>query len=197
MPLTKRVAQASLLEIKRVKRAARNARIHSAEQLGQIADSITRFGFVNPLLVDERFTLIAGEGRLRAAEMLGMTEIPVIVLEGLSETEAKALALADNRIALNSSWDSDLLRLELEAVADEFEAADLGFTDKEVEAALNPKGLEVEEIATTAVEDTFWISVRGPLVDQAMILKKLQALIAEHPSVELELGTIDVEALPF
>ena len=93
---------------------ANNARTHSEEQVNQIASSIKEFGFNNPVLVDEQNGVIAGHGRLKAAKKLGLKVIPTIELTGLSEAQKKAFILADNRIALNSGWDIDLLRIELQ-----------------------------------------------------------------------------------
>lgn len=91
----------------------KNARTHSAEQVEQLTRSIREFGFTNPLLVDETDRIIAGHGRLQAALALGMSEVPVIILTGLSEPQRRALILADNKIALNSGWDLKLLTEEL------------------------------------------------------------------------------------
>ena len=84
---------------------ARNARQHSDAQVAQIAASIAEFGFTNPILADPEGRIIAGHGRLRAARELGLAEVPVIELAGLSEAQKKALRLADNKIALNAGWD--------------------------------------------------------------------------------------------
>lgn len=99
----------------------RNARVHSDAQISQIASSIREFGFTNPLLLDETNKIIAGHGRLAAASRLGMKQLPAIILTGLTETQKSALRIADNKIALNSSWDDDLLRAEL------MDLRDIGF----------------------------------------------------------------------
>ena len=91
----------------------RNARTHSKRQVEQIAASILKFGFANPILADSEGNLIAGHGRLRAARQLGLEQVPVITLTGLSEPQKKALRLADNKIALNAGWDTEILQLEL------------------------------------------------------------------------------------
>ena len=93
---------------------ARNARTHSEEQIAQVAASIREFGFVNPILIDEESTVIAGHCRLAAARKLGLAEVPTIRLTGLTAPQRKALALADNKLAMNAGWDEELLRLELE-----------------------------------------------------------------------------------
>ncbi len=93
---------------------ARNARTHSDEQVAQIAASIVEFGFTNPVLVDSNAGVIAGHGRLLAARKLGLLEVPVVVLDHLSETQRRAYLLADNRLALNAGWDEKLLAAELQ-----------------------------------------------------------------------------------
>ena len=91
----------------------RNARTHPKRQIEQIAASIRAFGFTNPILADPQGNLIAGHGRLRAAKEMGLGEVPVIELCGLTEPQKKALRLADNKIALNAGWDVEILKLEL------------------------------------------------------------------------------------
>jgi ParB-like chromosome segregation protein Spo0J len=92
---------------------ARNARTHSDSQVAQIAASIREFGFNNPILIDSSSGVIAGHGRLLAARKLDLREVPVIVLDHLTDTEKRAYILADNRIAEAAGWDDDLLRIEL------------------------------------------------------------------------------------
>jgi ParB-like chromosome segregation protein Spo0J len=97
-----------------LKPLARNARTHSTAQIKQIARSIERFGFNNPVLVDDDDRILAGHGRLAAAKRIGLIEVPVIRLGDMSAAERKAYALADNKIALNAGWDQELLALELQ-----------------------------------------------------------------------------------
>ncbi|MFZ1741710.1 MAG: DNA methyltransferase [Pontixanthobacter sp.] len=106
----------------------RNARTHSKKQITQISESISAFGFTNPILADPEGNLIAGHGRLRAARELGLAEVPVITLTGLSETQKKALRLADNKIALNAGWDIEVLKLELADLSLPEVDIDLGLT---------------------------------------------------------------------
>ena len=116
---------------------ARNARTHSEPQVSQIAGSIAEFGFVNPILVGEDDVIIAGHGRLLAARKLGMAEVPVIRLEHLSETQRRALVIADNKIAENAAWDEELLRLELEELrAEDFDLDITGFDLDEIDRLL-------------------------------------------------------------
>jgi DNA modification methylase len=107
---------------------ARNARTHSDEQVAQIAASIVEFGFTNPVLAGSDGVIIAGHGRLAAAQRLGLAEVPVVVLDHLSPTQRRALIIADNRIAENSAWDPELLRLEIDALRDDhFDVSLTGF----------------------------------------------------------------------
>ena len=96
----------------------RNARTHSRKQIGQIADSIKAFGFVVPILVDEKGVIVAGHGRHTAAKLLGLKEVPTIKVEGLSQAKRRALALADNRIAEGAGWDREILAAELPELAE-------------------------------------------------------------------------------
>lgn len=107
---------------------ANNSRTHSEEQITQVASSIKEFGFTNPVLIDEQGGIIAGHGRVMAANKLKLDELPVIVLEGLTEAQKKAYVIADNQLALNSGWDLDALRLEVETLQElDFDIDLLGF----------------------------------------------------------------------
>ncbi len=129
---------------------ARNARTHSDEQVAQIAASIAEFGWANPILAGADGIIIAGHARLLAARKLGLTEVPVIVLDHLSETQRRALVIADNRLALNAGWDEEMLRVELESLREgEFDLDLLGFTDEEIDLLLQ----EPEEAATGNTDD--------------------------------------------
>lgn len=120
---------------------ARNARTHDDAQIAQIAGSIKEFGFNNPILIDKDNGIIAGHGRVLAARKLGLTEVPTILLDHLSETQRKAYILADNRIAINSAWDNEMLSLELSDIKDDISLAMLGFNVDELDALLNPTEL--------------------------------------------------------
>ncbi len=136
----------------------RNARTHSDAQVAEIAGSIRAFGFTNPILAGEDGDVVAGHGRLAAARLLGLTEVPVIPLKGLTELQRRQLILADNRIALNAGWDLEMLHLELKDLsALGADLSTLGFTTQELAAALGTgsSGLtdenEVPAVAETAV----------------------------------------------
>src|SRR5205807_5871070 len=111
----------------------------SEAQIAVFAGSIRTFGFCNPVLVVDDGDVIAGHGRLAAARLLGLVDVPVIPLRGLSEVQRRQLMLADNRIALNAGWDADMLNLELKELSVVgADLAALGFTAQELAAALNP-----------------------------------------------------------
>jgi len=127
---------------------AKNARTHSPEQVAQIAASIVEFGFVNPILVDTNNGIIAGHGRLLAARQLGLAEVPVVVLDHLSETQRRAYILADNRLALNAGWDENALAAELGDLARAgVELTLIGFSDEELEALLDDGGEHDQDVA--------------------------------------------------
>src|ERR1700730_1221773 len=144
--------------IERLLPSPRNARTHSNAHAPEIPGSIKAFGFTNPILAGDDGDVVAGHGRLAAARLLGLTQVPVIPLHGLTETQRRQLMLADNRIALNAGWDAEMLSLELQELSvmgADLEA--LGFTAKELAAALNQGGdgltdeNEVPEVAEAAV----------------------------------------------
>lgn len=95
-----------------------NARTHSKKQLRQIAKSIERFGFTNPVLVSEEGEIIASHGRVMAAQMLGMAEVPTLTLSNVSAAQRRAYVLADNKLALNAGWDTEILASELQGLID-------------------------------------------------------------------------------
>lgn len=129
---------------------ANNARTHSDAQVTQIASSIKEFGFNNPVLITADDSIIAGHGRVMAAKKLGMDEVPCIVLDHLTPSQRKAYILADNRIALNSDWDSQLLSIELKDLDENgVDLEMLGFSADEINALVNP----VEETEGLTDED--------------------------------------------
>jgi ParB-like chromosome segregation protein Spo0J len=118
---------------------ARNSRTHSDQQVAQVAASIREFGFTNPVLIDAEDGIIAGHGRVMAARKLGLTEVPCIRLGHLTETQKRAYIIADNKLALNSGWDEEMMGLELADLREaDFDLDLIGFDAGEIEAALNP-----------------------------------------------------------
>ena len=118
----------------------RNARTHSKKQLRQLAKSIETFGFTNPILIDRMNQILAGHGRVEAARMLGMTLVPCLRIEHMSENEKRAYVLADNKLAQNAGWDEDLLAAELGAILEspdlDFDIGVMGFSIAEIDLCL-------------------------------------------------------------
>src|SRR4029077_13045883 len=123
----------------RLRPYAGNARSHSRKQLKLIANSITRFGFTNPILVTDDFEVVAGHGRLQAAKSLDMQRVPVVALNSLSEADKKALIIADNRTAELAGWDRDMLAIEYQGLLDlQFEDLEItGFSLGEIDTILD------------------------------------------------------------
>ena len=118
----------------------RNARTHPKQQIDQIVASIRQFGFVNPILADPDGRIIAGHGRLVAAKAMGLAEVPTICIPGLSETQKRALRIADNKIALGAGWDLDVLKMELAELGSldlDFDLSVTGFSTGELDVILN------------------------------------------------------------
>ena len=127
-----------------------NARTHSDEQINQIASSIKEFGFNNPILIDSENGVIAGHGRLLAALKLKLDKVPTVEISGLSEAQKKAYIIADNKIALNASWDMELLKLELDSIKDcSYTPDSMGFEQEELEKLLD---IHVEGSVETSSE---------------------------------------------
>lgn len=128
----------------------KNARTHSDEQVEQIAASISEFGFNNPILIDTDQGVIAGHGRLQAAKVLGLDEVPVVVLDHLSEQQRRAYILADNRLALNAGWDDELLAAELaDLLAEGFDVDLLGFSEQEMADVIGETMVDVAGYSRT------------------------------------------------
>jgi DNA modification methylase len=124
-----------------------NARRHSRKQVRQIAESIKRFGFTNPVLVGDQGEIIAGHGRVMAAKELGLATVPTVRLSHLSAEERRAYVLADNKLALNAGWDTEVLSIELQALIDlDFDVTLTGFSLAEVDLALD----QARDASTTA-----------------------------------------------
>lgn len=145
---------------------ARNSRTHSADQISQIAASIREWGFTNPVLIDSDNGIIAGHGRVMAAQLLGLAEVPCIIADGWTDTQKRAYIIADNRLALNASWDNDMLAVEFEALEDAgFDIGMTGFTNEEIAALLHteeegltdPDDVPQEPVTPVTVLGDIWI----------------------------------------
>lgn len=134
---------------------ARNARTHSDDQVARIAGSIKEFGWTNPILVDGENGIIAGHGRLAAARKLGMSEVPVIELDGLSDVQKRAYIIADNKMALDAGWDDELLKIEFEDLKIEGYNLELtGFSEVEIGNVLNGWDSDIPELDSDDEPDT-------------------------------------------
>jgi hypothetical protein len=114
----------------------RNSRTHSKRQVRQIADSMKAFGFTNPILLDESNTIVAGHGRVEAAKLLGLAQVPTIRLENLSPEQIRAYVIADNRLAEKAGWDKAILAIELQhllTIESEFDVTVTGFEIPEID----------------------------------------------------------------
>jgi DNA modification methylase len=144
----------------------RNARTHSRKQIKQIAASIERFGFTNPVLISDEGEIIAGHGRVRAAELLGMKTVPTLTLSHLSEAERRAYVLADNKLALNAGWDRDILAIELQALIDlDFDTDLTGFGIAEIDFIIG-EASDADPDKASGPEDRV-PTLSGPAVTQA------------------------------
>ena len=128
-------------KVKDIKVCETNARTHNKRQIEKLVKSIKEFNFINPIIVDKNNEIIAGHGRLEAAKLMGMDTVPTLLVEHLSEAQIRAYRLADNRLALDSEWDEDILRAELEAIKDlDFDLDFIGFEEDELSGLLNEGG---------------------------------------------------------
>jgi len=124
----------------------RNARTHSPAQVAQIVASTREFGFTAPILVDGQDGILAGHGRLQAAKDLGLTEVPVVVLDHLTDAQRRAYVIADNKLALNAGWDEELLRQEVMALnLEDFDLGLIGFSDEDLKEMLDPEGIDEDD----------------------------------------------------
>lgn len=142
--MSKTTTEMQLISIDKLVPYVNNARTHSAEQILKLRSSLREFGFVNPIIIDREFNVIAGHGRLMAAKEEGISEVPCVFADFLTDAQKKAYILADNRMAMDAGWDEELLKIEMEELQnlgydlgytgfDEKELADLfGIDDKEV-----------------------------------------------------------------
>jgi ParB-like chromosome segregation protein Spo0J len=133
---------------------AKNSRTHSAEQVAQIAASIEEFGFTNPVLVDSKSGIIAGHGRVMAAQKLKLATVPCIILDHLTETQKRAYVIADNKLALNAGWDHVMLSAELADLREiDFDLDLIGFDGEEIESILDPVEPEQPESSEQESEE--------------------------------------------
>lgn len=173
---------------------ALNNKKHPDRQINALAGFIREVGFRAPIAIDSEGSIIAGHGRLLAAQKLGMTEVPVIVHADLTEREKRAMRIADNRLAELAETDSEALAVELRDLEQSgfnlslagFDESDLAALEKAAEAINNTA--DVHDV-TDQLADEFWVSIRGPMVSQTETLDILRESLANVPGVEIEVGT--------
>lgn len=205
LDLQQRMARAiEMWSVDRLVPYERNPRTHSPDQVRRIADSIEQFGFTSPLLVDSKDGIIAGHGRLLAARLLGLPEVPVIVLDYLTDAQRRAYVIADNKLAELAGWDDELLAQELAALSnEEFPLEVIGFSDEELAALLEddvPNGAqegedEVPEVPTQAVSQAgdLWVCGEHRLVcgdsrDPAVLARLMDGRVADLYSTDPPYG---------
>jgi len=132
--MTKHTERLELIDIDKLIPYANNARTHSEDQIKKIQASIREFGFVNPVLIDKNYGIIAGHGRVVAARREGINKVPCVWVEHLTEAQKKAYILADNRLALDAGWDMEMLKVEMEQLQElDFDVELTGFDAGEIE----------------------------------------------------------------
>jgi hypothetical protein len=196
MQIPKVIEQIQMWPLERLVPYVNNPRAHTAKQVAQIAASMRRYGVVHPALIDPRGNLIVGHGRILAARQLSLKVYPVIVIDHLTETEARELRIADNRIGENSLWDEALLSAELAALLEaKVDLQTLGFDDSEVDQLLaeldaQGGGIDDDEIpqppaqVVTQPNDLWLLDEHRILCGDATVLGVVQGLL-EHHSAEL------------
>lgn len=131
--MSKTTTKMELVSIDKLIPYVNNARTHSAEQINKLRASIREFGFINPVIIDHEYNVIAGHGRICGAKAEGITEVPCVFVDYLTPAQKKAYILADNRMAMDAGWDEELLRVEIEALqAESFDVGLTGFDEKDI-----------------------------------------------------------------
>jgi DNA modification methylase len=170
-----------LVPVSRLKPYGRNARTHSKKQIRQIADSIERFGFNNPVLIDDGDQIIAGHGRVEAAKLVGLAEVPTLRLSHMCETDVRAYIIADNRLAEKAGWDREILAIELQTLIDcDFQVEVTGFDVGEID--LTPADADDESREAAGPEDAIPELAEGKPVSRAgdlWVLGKHRLLCAD------------------
>ena len=141
----KTTTEMQLVPITKLVPYVNNARTHSPEQINKLRSSLREFGFINPVIIDRDYGVIAGHGRILAAKEEGISEVPCVFADHLTEAQKKAYIIADNRMAMDAGWDKELLRVEIESLqATDFDPLLTGFDEKEL-SKLFDDGIEAEE----------------------------------------------------
>jgi hypothetical protein len=164
-----------------------NARTHSQVQINQIASSIKEFGFINPVIIDGDNGIIAGHGRVQAAQKLGMAEVPCVQASHLTEAQKKAYILADNKIALNAGWDDELLSLELQFLKNEYDDLDIfGFAEHEIARVFNKTSTDhdIEQLYTDKIDTPIYEPNNDPIPETLSTLYDDTKTLALYDKIE-------------
>lgn len=173
--MAKTTTDFQLVSISKLVPYVNNARTHSPEQINKLRASLREFGFINPVIIDREFGIIAGHGRVMAAREEGIAEVPCVFVDHLTEAQKKAYILADNRMAMDAGWDEELLRVEIEALQGaDFDVGLTGFDDKEIADLFKTDSGKVEdddfdltaalEKASFVEEDDVWVMGKHRLI---------------------------------
>lgn len=166
-----------------------NSRTHSEDQITQIASSIKEFGFTNPILIDSEDGIIAGHGRVLAAQKLSIDEVPCIILEGLTKAQKKAYIIADNQLALNAGWNYELLKVEIEGLKDlDFNLDLLGFDQDGLENILNGWSSDLEIPEDEDENPFFNLRVKGNELDEDDVREIIKRALKESGIEGLEIA---------
>ena len=143
--MSKTTTEMQLVDINKLIPYVNNARTHNAQQINKLRSSLREFGFINPVIIDRDYGVIAGHGRILAAKEEGISEVPCVFADHLTEAQKKAYIIADNRMAMDAGWDEELLRVEIESLqAADFDPLLTGFDEKEL-SKLFDDGIEAED----------------------------------------------------
>ncbi|MCC8087275.1 MAG: site-specific DNA-methyltransferase [Clostridium sp.] len=163
----KTTTEMQLVPITKLVPYVNNARTHSPEQINKLRSSLREFGFINPVIIDRNYGVIAGHGRILAAKEEGITEVPCVFADHLTEAQKKAYIIADNRMAMDAGWDEELLRVEIEALqGEDFDVSLTGFDDKELAdlfAGENDDGAQDDDFDLSAALEKASFVERGDI----------------------------------
>lgn len=195
------MAKSKNAQLKDLKPDLQNRRRHTPRNIEMLAEALHRVGAARSIVIDEDMAILAGEGVTEAAARVGITKVKIVDAagdeivavrrSGLSPEEKRQLAMYDNRVGELAEWNADQIAADVEAGLDMkpfFDEKELGRIVKtgDVEAV-------VKEVDVSEVADRFWISMRGPLQHQALVLQRMRTATADLEGVEVELGTIELE----
>lgn len=160
--MSKTTKDMSLVEIEKLIPYVNNARTHSKEQITKLRSSLREFGFINPVIIDRDYNIIAGHGRVMAAKEENITEVPCVFVDHLTEAQKKAYIIADNRFALDAGWDEEMLKLEIEALQDmAFDLSLTGFDDAELS-----KLFETDDVISISPNEAQFLETRKFQIDE-------------------------------